>query len=235
MHRDDVTALFDQSAPNYDAQWHKLAAIRDTLHLLMKNIVAALPERASVLCVGAGTGAEMINLAESFPLWTFTAVEPSQEMVSVCRQHLENRNLTDRCTIHNGFLDSFSHAGDFDAATSLLVSQFIIDHAERTQFFADIASRLKPGGLLVSADLCTDLHSPGGQSLTDLWLTILQNSGVDADRAREMREDYNRDLSIRPADEVAELIASAGYAAPVCFFQAGLIHALYTHKTSPKS
>ena len=234
MHRDDVTALFDQSAPHYDAQWQNMAPIRDAIHLLLKSIITPLPERANVLCVGAGTGAEMISLAESFPQWRFTAVEPSQEMVSVCQQHLKTRNLTDRCTIHNGFLDSLATSGNFDAATSLLVSQFITDQTERIQFFADIATRLKPSGLLVSSDLCTDLHSPSGQTLTDLWLTVLQNGGVDPDRATEMREAYHRDLSVLPVEEVAELIANAGFAAPVCFFQAGLIHALYTQKTSPK-
>jgi len=47
------------------------------------------PSDSRVLIVGAGTGAELINLANYFPLWNFTVVEPASAMLDVCRQRAE--------------------------------------------------------------------------------------------------------------------------------------------------
>ena len=65
---------FDQQASSYDQKWARVAAFRDALHLLVGAAFKELPAAARVLCVGAGTGAEIFYLAARFPAWTFTAV-----------------------------------------------------------------------------------------------------------------------------------------------------------------
>jgi tRNA (cmo5U34)-methyltransferase len=94
----ELKALFDQQAPSYDQPWSTLAALRDGLHLLMSSVLSELPVSARVLCVGAGTGAEIIYLAGRFPQWTFAVVEPSTEILKVCRQRAEAHGLTSRCS-----------------------------------------------------------------------------------------------------------------------------------------
>ena len=95
-----------------------------------------------MLCVGAGTGAELSYLAERFPGWRFTAVEPSAPMLEVCRRRAEAQGIEGRCIFHEGYLESLPPSEPFDAATSLLVSQFILDPEERSGFFRAIAGRL---------------------------------------------------------------------------------------------
>ena len=75
----------------------------------------------------AGTGQELVYLAEKFPRWRFAAVEPSAPMLAVCRRKAEERGVAPRCVFHEGYLDSLPPSAPFDAATSLLVSQFILD------------------------------------------------------------------------------------------------------------
>lgn len=81
MTQDEIKALFDQQAATYDTQWAKTAPIRNSLHLLLSSMFAELPEDAKILCVGVGTGDELIYLATRNPGWTFTAVEPSGGML----------------------------------------------------------------------------------------------------------------------------------------------------------
>ena len=42
-------------------------AIKDALHLLTGTVLSELPPKAKILCVGAGTGAEILYLAQKFP------------------------------------------------------------------------------------------------------------------------------------------------------------------------
>jgi tRNA (cmo5U34)-methyltransferase len=227
MDRTQLEATFDQQAGAYDQQWAKLAAFRDGVHLLMASIFARLPQDARMLCVGAGTGAEIHFFAERFPGWTFVAVEPSTGMVEAAESRAERHGYLERCTFHKGYLESLADSAPFDGATSLLVSQFLLDVRERTKFFRAIAARLKPGGVLASSDLASDREAPHYASLLDVWLRTLAASDLSQDRAQQMRAAYDRDVAILPARRVEEIIASAGFQAPVQFFQAGLIHAWY--------
>lgn len=231
MDRTQLEATFDQQAAAYDQQWAKLAAFRDGIHLLMASIFSGLPQDARMLCVGAGTGAEIHFFAERFPAWTFVAVEPSAGMVEAARSRAQRHGYLDRCSFHNGYLESLTDAAPFDGATSLLVSQFLLDVRERTEFFRAIAARLRPGGVLASSDLASDRAAPQYASLLDVWLRTLAASDLMPERAQQMRAAYDRDVAILPAPRVEAIIASAGFQAPVQFFQAGLIHAWYARRT----
>ncbi len=232
MQPDQLKALFDQQAPSYDQQWSKLAAFRDGLHLLIGSIFCDLPAHASILCVGAGTGAEMIYLAKRFPHWTFTAVEPSAVMLNVCRQRAQEHGFAARCYFHEGYIDSLPGAEPFDAATCLLVSQFILQPQERSNFLRSIAQRLKPDAILASADLASDLKSAAHQNLLGVWFRTMAGADVAPEGLQRMREAYGRDVDVLPATEVQAIIAAGGFEAPIQFFQAGLIHAWYSRRSA---
>lgn len=230
MHQDEVKAIFDKTAATYDKQWEKMAPLGQTLHLLMGAIFADLPENANILCVGAGTGSEILYLAQVFPGWTFTAVDPSAAMLAVCRQRLDELGLEGRCTFHTGYLDSLQSRAQFHAATSILVSQFILSKTARIDFFRGIAKRLNPGGFLVTSDLSADLSSPVDQDLMEVWLQVMKAGNVDSEVIEQIRIAYSRDVGVLPADEVANMIASGGFETPIHAFQAGLIHGWYSKK-----
>lgn len=202
MDRPQLEATFDQQSATYDQQWAKLAAFREGIHLLLGSVFAGLPQRARMLCVGSGTGAEIHSLATRFP----------------------------GCTFHTGYLDSLPESGSFDCATSLLVSQFILDRTERSHFFRGIATRLRAGGILASSDLAADVTTEEYKSLLDVWLRTMAASDVPHERLLQMQEAYARDVAILAPPVVAAIIASGGFAAPVQFYQAGLIHAWYTQR-----
>lgn len=229
MHDEALKTLFDQQAASYDQQWAGMAPIREALYLLVDALFIDLPENARILCVGAGTGAEIGYLAGRFPGWHFTAVDPSGGMLQVCRERAERGGFLARCDFHEGYLETLQDAGEYDAATCFLVSQFILDPAARSAFFAGIARRLKAGGLLVSADLAGDVAAPAFDTLLHGWMTLMSSAGVQPEMLAKARAAYARDVAIVPAPRVAALIEAAGFERSVAFFQAGLMHGWISH------
>lgn len=230
MREDELRAAFDRQAAGYDEQWEKMAPIRDGLYLLVESVFAELPADARVLCVGAGTGAELAHLARRFPHWSFTAVEPSGPMLDLCRQRAEREGFAARCTFHEGYLDSLPGDGGYHAATCFLVSQFILDPGDRSDFFRAIANRLRPGGLLASSDLASGAGSADYEALLPVWLTIMTGPGVSAERLERARSAYAKDVAILAPATVASIMESGGFEAPVQVFQAGLLHAWFSRR-----
>jgi tRNA (cmo5U34)-methyltransferase len=232
VQRNELEAVFDQSASGYDQQWAKLAPLRDALHLLMAAVFSELPDDARVLCIGVGTGSELIDLAQRHPQWSFTAVEPSVPMLDVCRRKAEPNGIAARCVFHAGYLDSLPPSDAFDAATALLVSQFILDRSARTDFFREIGERLWAGGVLISADLAADTASPEYERLLEVWWRVMRGADVSPQGLDRMRAAYDRDVAILPPEEVAAIIAAGGFDAPAQFLQTGLIHAWFAQRSA---
>jgi tRNA (cmo5U34)-methyltransferase len=68
MQNQKTSIVFDQErAASYDKDAAKFAPLGEALHFLIRLILADLPADARILCVGAGTGTELINLAQAFP------------------------------------------------------------------------------------------------------------------------------------------------------------------------
>ena len=224
MHPDELVSLFDQQAAGYDRQWSKTAPIRDCLYFLLEPMLAGLAPDARILCVGVGTGNELARLARAFPGWTFTAVEPSGAMLDVCRQRAETEGFTARCHFHHGFLDSLPANEPRDAATCFLVSQFLVDREERARFFRDIATRLRPGGLLASTDLASDIDSPAYETLLPAWLRMMAAADVSPDAIERIRAAYSTDVAVLPPSQIESILIDGGFDNPTRFFQAGLLH-----------
>jgi tRNA (cmo5U34)-methyltransferase len=145
-------------------------------------------------------------------------------MLAACRRKAEASGIAPRCEFHEGYLDSLPPADPFDAATSLLVSQFVLDPVARAEFFRAIARRLRPGGVLVVADLAGDITTATYQSLFEAWLRVLD---VPPEKAEGLRTAYGRDVAVLSADLVCEIIRAGGFEPPIQFLQTGLIHAWY--------
>ena len=232
MNDDELRGVFDRMASGYDSKLARMAPINNGLYFLLESVLAELPQDARILCVGVGTGTELIHLAGVFPGWRFTAVEPSGAMLDICRKRVDEAGLSSRCRFHEGYLESLPPEEMHDAATCFLVSQFILDAQARSDFFRQIADRLVPGGILANADLSADVESEDYDALLAVWQRVMATSAVSAEGLDRMKSGYAKDVAILPSVAIASIIESGGFDKPVQFFQAGLIRGWFAKRAS---
>jgi len=207
-------------ASAYDESRRPLASVYGALYLCANAVLASLAETARVLCVGAGTGDELISLARAHPSWTFAMVEPSSDMMGLCRDKARSAGIDTRCEFLEGYIDLVPDAGEFDAALCLLVSYFLLDPGQREMLFTAIANRLRSGGVLVNAELTADVAAPEYEVLRDSWVALHRAAGLG------MNPDYlGRDVALSSAREIEAMLSRAGFTESVVFFQALLISA----------
>ena len=116
---------------SYDDHQQRMAPMMSNLHFLIGVVLKNLAKDATILCVGVGTGAEIISLATHNSGWRFTAIEPSQNMLDVCHANLEKKDLLPRTKLVHGYLADISKEEKFDAVICLFVTQFVKPSAER--------------------------------------------------------------------------------------------------------
>lgn len=196
-------------ARNYDQRFVRLQAVKDALHLLLRNAMTELPEETRLLCVGAGTGAELLFLAAEFPHWTFTVVEPSEPMMSLCRSKATEAGIADRCHFHLGYLNSIGETQPHQAATSILVSHFLTDLEERTKYFNAIAANLEKGGVLVTADLCWGRAAD--PQLMRQWENLLIYAGMEASALDKYRADIEGRVSLLTEEQLEGVLTRSGF------------------------
>jgi tRNA (cmo5U34)-methyltransferase len=117
-------------ARSYDAGLTKIAPVLDALAFLTSTVLSDLRSDARILCVGVGTGTELIALARVFPRWRFTAIDPSAAMLDICRSKTQEQGIGSRCEFHEGYVHSLPHTEPFDGATSILQYQGTIRRAQ---------------------------------------------------------------------------------------------------------
>lgn len=231
MDQHELEAAFDRQASGYERQQQRMAPVHDGLYFQLQWIWSGLPRSERILCVGLGVGAELSYLAGRFPGWSFTAVEPSGAMLSACRRRAESEGFASRCVFHEGYLESLPDVESHDAATCLLVSPFLLDATERSRFFQTIAMRLRPGGILVSADLASDVGSIEYAALLTNWVTMLHAADVPPDATGKTHAAWKKDVAILPPGDVKAIVARGGFDTPVQFYQAGLVHAWFARRS----
>lgn len=222
-------SFFDRDvADAYDRRNSALAPISHNLHFLVRLVLADLPGDARVLCVGVGTGAEILSLAAACPGWSFVGVDPSAEMLAVGRRRLEDAGVLERCDLVQGYVDDAPN-GPFDAVVSLFVAHFIKAEG-RPAFYAAIYDRLKPGGRFASAEISTDLDAPQFPALLEDWKQVQRLMGATPQSLANLGGAMRDVLGVLPPEDTEALWRDAGFAMPIPFFQAFMIRGWHAVK-----
>lgn len=182
---------------------------RQGLYRLCVAALRDVPADARILVVGAGTGEELMPLAQALPEASFVAVEPAAAMADACAARLAEHGLSHRVQLHRGLLDELPRQEPFAAATAILVSQHLRAVDGARVFFDAIHARLVPGAVLFSADA----HVPTGferEWLMQLWCTQIECTGIPRDQVLQMRARIEDGIAIRAQADLEAQMQAAG-------------------------
>jgi tRNA (cmo5U34)-methyltransferase len=211
-----------QAARLYDERNSKISPIAECLHFLIQLALRDLPTQSRALCVGVGTGAEILKLAKAFPEWTFLGLDPSTAMLDVCREKLTAAGVLDRCELMHGYVQDAPEGEAFDVALSVFVAHFVT-RDERQDFFRNMTSRLKSGGQLVNAEISFDLNAPECAAMLKHWEGMQGLMGATPESIANLPRLLRELLAILPPQETEALLRHSGISAPLRIFQAFMI------------
>lgn len=232
MPNKSVIGIFDNTpSETYDERNKRLAPILENLHFLIPLILEKLPSDARILCVGVGTGIEIVKLAKAHPDWGFSGIDPSKTMLEGCKKRLESEGLSDRCELYHGYVSDLPHMGEYDAVLCLLVMHFVKDLVERKEMLRETAKCLQPGGYLINAEISYDTSIPEYTNIMEKWMAMQTSSTLSKEQAENMIKMMNEHLLILSPSATEELIRESGFPMPIQFFQSLLIHGWYSQKS----
>lgn len=220
----DATDHFgDDHADIYDEKIRQVILGYDEMHdlsyYLLKDILTA---EADILVSGVGTGHEALTYAGKQPGWTVTGVDPTPEMVRSAQVKTKNLGLESRVEIRAGTVESLKKT-DFDAATSILVMQFLKDNGDKEHYLKAIGERLKTGGKLVLIDLEGEKGSKEFARLLSAWKCHQYSTRNDHEQIDKDFEHVDADLQFIQEKRIRELLHIAGFRAICKFYKSYLL------------
>jgi len=219
----DPSAYFDEGvAARYDQGIRLSCPSYDALHQMVAPWLELLPADAAFLSAGAGTGAEIVALAQRFPTWRLVGIDVSGDMLQECRRRIAQAGIANQVDLFQGRLEDYRAPAPFDAASSIFVAHFIKGRDEKLAYFRSIAASLKPGASLVLADLYGDRRSPDFVRLLQAWLISYMSRGISAENLAQDVTHIMRNIAFIPEDELLALLGEAGFVNPLRFYQAFL-------------
>ncbi|MCB2080676.1 MAG: class I SAM-dependent methyltransferase [Novosphingobium sp.] len=215
-------AKFDVSRAGEYAQQSRIGlAGYDACHELSACMLSAAlgaGKPARVLVAGAGgTAGEIVAAARLEPQWEFVAVDPSEPMLALARQHLDEAGLSSRVQCIPGTVADVDLEQPFDAAIMIGVLHHLPGDTAKRDILGQIAARLRSDAPFVVAG---NYRSYASQPLLmAAWANRWRMNGADP---AEVEAKMNKILhgAEPPASEEAvfALLADAGFETPLRFF-----------------
>jgi tRNA (cmo5U34)-methyltransferase len=203
-------------ANTYDTRIERLVPGYRLAHeLTLAKLETLVPNEATILIAGAGTGTEVGLYASHRPRWRFIAVEPSQDMAAVLAAKADAGGFADRLEIVRGTLDSADPRHAADACVAHLVTHFLAGDEAKQAFFQAIAARLAPGASLLHLD-----YVPPAASLDPAYLAWARQIGQPESDVDMMEGRILKSWDAANRDRLAGLLRSAGFDDTRSFFQA---------------
>jgi len=217
------------ASKSYDEKNLALAPIADNMHFLIRLILKDLPPQSRILCVGVGTGAEILSLSKTYPEFSFVGVDPSAAMLEVCKERVEKEGIAERCTFIHGYVADVPKDMGFDAVLSILVGHFV-KKEDRPDFYENIYRRLKDGGYFIDTEISFDLDSQGFTSMVTQWEKVQTLMGATPESVASLPKVLKEMLTVLPHAEVEDLMRASGFSLPIRFFQSFMIAGWYAKK-----
>ena len=235
----DSSSKFDASRAGEYAEQSRIAlAGYDACHELSACVLSTTVGSggaARVLVVGAGgTAGEIVTAARLEPRWSFVAVDPSAPMSELARASVAAHALGDRVEFVLGDVADVRADERFDAAIMIGVLHHLPTDADKERVLGEVARRLPAGAPFVVAGNYRAYESE--PVLLATWKARWRMFGASDDEADAKIATILAGAQPPSSEEdVARLLASAGFAAPLRFFGSLFWGAWVTSRNSPRA
>ena len=136
----DYGRLYDeQVASTYDRD--DFGLLRGVRALAVAHIISSgLPQDATILDLGAGTGESLVAIRDAFPRGRFIGIDLSERMLAIAREKMPIETyVDDACRA-----DAHVEAGGVD----LVLAHFLTSFVDRRRLFEVARRTMRTGGLL---------------------------------------------------------------------------------------
>jgi len=206
---DDLIRKF---VPHYEEM---LLAVAGTLRRFDAPDLAVAETGLTIVDLGAGTGALSLRCLEVRPQAGLVAVDADPEMLAVARARLEGAGEG----MGKGRLGAIRFLeGDFlevalppaDALVACLALHHVPTERAKRHLYRNCFTALRPGGVLVSADIFTALDPALAARQRAAWLAHLERSFTPAE-ARAHMEQWAGEDTYFPLVQEVEWLGEVGF------------------------
>lgn len=206
------------AAREYDAEIRRYIPGYDDM---LATVVAIVGRLAApfVVDLGTGTGALAASILDGVPGALVQLVDIDPAMLEAagarCADHGVRAQL-----VRAAFADPVPSC---NAVVASLAFHHVTELADKRALYARIHEALRPGGVLVVADITVHDHGPEHAHAYDQWTRHMVAHGISPADARELYAKWagpDGDRYFSLAAELA-LLGQAGFARPECFWKQG--------------
>jgi len=207
----------------YDEKIMKVMPGYQISHELTRYLLEdILPSTSKILVSGCGTGKELIDYSINNLEWEVFGFDPSEKMLSMAREKVKANDCAERVRLLKGVIDDAPET-DFDAATSILVMQFLPSDEEIQRFLNKISAKLKPGAPLILVYLEGDKKSNEYRILNSAWKIQQLTTRRDGNSVIDEFKQRDKDIRFISRGQIELSLNKAGFSKPLKFFQAYLL------------
>ena len=185
--KDNISDEFDAFSINYTDDM--IGCVPHYINLL-SCFTEELPKKFNpthILDLGCGNGNVTHRLSHSFPEASFTLLDASQEMLSLCEKRYKNLNAI--------YIESYFQEFEFKQdAYDMVVAGFSLHHCdskEKKELFQKIYKSLTKGGVFSSADLMISKSHPEHSKLVQEWKLFVNTNFPDGEKWKWIMDHYD--------------------------------------------
>lgn len=195
----------------------------DVLHELMLHISRAYKKPDRMLIVGAGGGQELLVLGKEYPFAQYTALDPSEIMLSNAQAAVADKLPTLSVAYYPQYLSQLKLDEPFQLATCQLVLHYVPSLEQKQELLLQLADCLHESApLFVSAIMCPSEEQQFQWQMSH-WRQSISYHGITDEHWQKFSASFGESIYPITSEQLQLLLLQAGFTTVIPYFKSHLI------------